>query len=89
MPNTTNKKSDYQSLFTTFRGTYTDDETFELTDEAKTSFVGIDGTQVGIYGGNMPFSTTPTNPQITRCNVAAKSTADGKLSVDITVNGAE
>ena len=89
MPNTTNKKSTYESLFTTFRGTYTDDETFELTDEAKTSFVGIDGTQVGIYGGNMPFSTTPTNPQITRCNVAAKSTADGKLSVDITVNGAE
>lgn len=68
---------------------YSDSETFELPIERQTRFLGLDGTQVGIYGGNMPFSSTPTNPQITKCNVAAKSTADGKLSVDITVNGAE
>lgn len=68
---------------------YNDSETFELPIERQTMFLGTDGTQVGIYGGNMPFSSTPSNPQITKCNVAAKSTADGKLSVDITVNGAE
>ena len=87
--NGTNKVAEMTSIFKTFTGTYADDEMFELTDEAKTTYLGLDGTQIGIHGGNMPFSSTPSNPQITKCNVAAKSTADGKLSVDITVSGAE
>lgn len=87
--NGTNKVAEMASIFKTFTGTYADDEMFELTDEAKTTYLGLDGTQIGIHGGNMPFSSTPSNPQITKCNVAAKSTADGKLSVDITVSGAE
>jgi len=90
MPNQSNQTKSYSEVFKTLTGaSYNDSENFELTDEAKTTLLGIDGTQVGIYGGNMPFDSTPTNPQITKCNVAAKSTADGKLSVDITVNGAE
>lgn len=89
IPNTTDVVKEYAEVFKTFTGTYTDNELFELTDEAKTTLLGLEGTQVGIYGGSMPFSSTPTNPQITKCNVASKSTADGKLSVDITVNGAE
>lgn len=89
-PNQTNAMKSYAEVFKTLTSTtYSDSENFELTDDAKASFLGIDGTQVGIYGGNMPYSSTPTNPQITKCNVAAKSTADGKLSVDITVGGAE
>lgn len=86
--NTTNVSKSYEEVFKTYRGTYNDNELFELVDAIQ-SFVGLDGTQVGIYGGNMPYDPTPSNPQITKCNVAAKSTADGKLSVDITVNGAE
>lgn len=86
--NTTNVSKSFEEVFKTYTGTYNDDEVFELVDAIKT-FVGLDGTQVGIYGGNMPYDPTPSNPQITKCNVAAKSTADGKLSVDITVNGAE
>ncbi|MBQ9203502.1 MAG: hypothetical protein IJ155_04585 [Prevotella sp.] len=89
IPNTSNIMKDYESVFKTYTGTYNDDVSFELTDTAKTTLLGLDGTQVGMFGGNMPFDATPTNPQITKCNVAAKSTADGKLSVDITVNGAE
>lgn len=89
IPNTTDVVKEYAEVFKTYTGTYTDNELFELTDEAKTTLLGLEGTQVGIYGGSMPFSSTPTNPQITKCNVASKSTADGKLSVDITVNGAE
>jgi hypothetical protein len=80
------------SLFKTYTGgviTSNDEETFELTDEAKTTYLGSDGTQVGIYGGSLPFDPTPSNPQITKFNVASKSTADGKLSVDIQVNTAE
>lgn len=58
---------------------------YQLTDEAK-QYVGSDGTEVGLYGGSLPFDPTPTNPQIVKFNVAPKTTADGKLSVDIEVN---
>lgn len=64
-------------------------ENLELTDAAKTKYLGADGTQVGIYGGSIPFTARPSNPQITKLNVASKSTADGKLSVDIEVKAAE
>lgn len=84
--------SDYTTLFKSYTGASLgnlDSETFELTDEAKAKYLGTDGTEVGIYGGNLPFDPTPSNPQITKCNVASKSTADGKLSVDIEVRAAE
>ena len=48
-----------------------------------------DGTEIGMHGGVLPYDTTPSYPQITRMNVANKKTADGKLSVDIEVAGAE
>lgn len=91
MSNTTNTvlTADLNTVFKTYTGSYNDNETFELTDEAKAKFLGTDGTQVGIYGGNFPYDPTTTNPHITKCNVAAKSTADGKLSVDIEVAGVE
>ena len=89
--NSTNVSKECSEVFKTYRdgASVTDDETFELTDDAKTTLLGNDGTQVGIYGGNLPYDPTPSNPQITKCVVAAKSTDDGKLSVDITVNSAE
>ncbi|MCM1520739.1 MAG: hypothetical protein NC098_08140 [Lachnoclostridium sp.] len=59
--------------------------TYELPDELATTWLGDDGTQVGMHGGFIPFDPTPTNPQITKFNVASKTTADGKLSVDIEV----
>ena len=81
------KSATFEDVFKDFSGVYADTCTFELTDSAKTIFLGLDGTEVGIYGGSFPYDPTPTNPQITRCTVASKSTADGKLSVDIEVNG--
>lgn len=68
---------------------YSDDNDYKLTDEAKAIMKGTDGTEVGIYGGSLPYDPTPTNPQITKFNVASKTTADGKLSVDIEVKSAE
>lgn len=76
--------SDIQTIFEDYTGTYTDDVTFTLTDDAKSNYKGIDGTQVGIYGGDVPFDPTPSNPQITRFDVE-KSTANGKLTVKINV----
>lgn len=92
IPNNTNKYATCDAVFKTYTGAAigtVEEETFELTETAKATYLGTDGTQVGIYGGMLPFDTTPSNPRITKCNVAAKSTADGKLSVDIEVKAAE
>lgn len=61
----------------------------DLTPEAKDTYLGTDGTPVGMYGGSLPFDWTPTYPQITKMNVASKTTADGKLSVEIEVSAAQ
>lgn len=92
IPNNTNKYTTCDVVFKTYTGAAigeVEEETFELTETAKATYLGTDGKQVGIYGGMLPFDTTPSNPRITKCNVAAKSTADGKLSVDIEVKAAE
>lgn len=96
--NSTNKfVSDITKVFKTYAitaengwGSYIkDSDSFELTATAARIYLGTDGTQVGIYGGNLPYDENPTIPLITKCNVASKSTADGKLSVDIEVKAAE
>lgn len=83
------KTTNISDVFKTWTGAYSDAEAFELTDDAKTQYPGDDGKEVGIHGGNLPFTPNPTNPKITKFNVASKSTADGKLSVDIEVKAAE
>lgn len=65
------------------------DYTKDLTDEAKATYLGNDGTPVGRYGGPFPYSMTPTYPTITKMNVANRTTADGKLSVEIEVSATE
>ena len=58
---------------------------FELSDEAKKIYLGNDGTVVGVWGGAAPFSVTPSNPRITKCEIVPKVDANGKLSVTIEV----
>lgn len=85
LPMSTNKSISLEEFNTLFKeGSF-----YELTDEAKAKYMGLDGTEIGIYGGNLPWNTRILSPQITKCNVAAKTTADGKLSVDIEVKAAE
>ncbi len=86
--NSTNKKISTNAAGNLY-GSYSDDATYVLTDAQKALIKGTDGKEVGIYGGSIPYDPTPSNPQITKFNVAAKSTADGKLSVDIEVSSAE
>lgn len=59
----------------------------ELAESFKSTYKGSDGTEVGIYGGKLPFDAVSTNPRITKCEVDGKTTADGKLSVKVEVNG--
>lgn len=62
---------------------------YQLSDEAKTKYLGTDGKVVGPEGGQYPFDLTPTYPLITKLNVAKQATADNKLSVEIEVSANE
>lgn len=62
-----------------------DNDMFILTDDAAAKYLGQDGTQVGIHGGSFPFSDVPQIPQITKRDIAVKTSNDGKLDVDIKV----
>lgn len=62
---------------------------YVLTETAQTTYLGNDGTQVGIHGGALPFDPVPDNLLVTTCNIAPKTTADGKLSIEIKVSPAK
>ena len=68
---------------------FTGEDNYVLTPNAAQTYLGTDGTQVGIWGGPMSWTTTADNPSITKCQVASRSTADGKLSVEIEVSGVQ
>ena len=59
-------------------------ETFELTETAAATYLGDDGTQVGIYGGTNPFNPTPSNPQVKKFTVNSTTEGD-QLKVKINV----
>ena len=79
----------WNSIFKTYNGNSSTNSIEEtdllmLTDEAAAQYLGDDGTQVGIYGGSMPFNATPSNPRITKF-VVTSTTSEGKLNVQINV----
>ena len=89
IPNQTNLRvPTSDERFAYLRG-YTDSKDYKLTDQNRDVLKATDGGEIGIYGGSLPYSAIPTNPQITKFNVASKTTADGKLSVDIEVKSGE
>lgn len=89
VPNQTNLRvPTSDERFAYLRG-YNDSKDYKLTDENRDVLKATDGGEIGIYGGSLPYSVIPTNPQITKFNVASKTTADGKLSVDIEVKSGE
>lgn len=58
---------------------------FELQDSIAANILGSDGTQIGVYGGLVPFDPRVNTMRYVKCNVAPHTTQDGKLSVDIEV----
>ncbi|MBQ7634357.1 MAG: hypothetical protein IJS89_02160 [Bacteroidaceae bacterium] len=61
-------------------------ETFELTEAAKETYIGTDGTQIGMQGGSYPFSTTVQYPIVTTFNVDAQTNKQGILNVEVDVD---
>lgn len=53
-----------------------------------TQFIGNDGTQIGIYGGNFPVKAghIPKTPHISHKNISTTTNNNGELGVQIRVN---
>lgn len=64
-------------------GSYAKDKTFELKYPNK--YIGTDGTQVGLHGGNYPWNKIPSIPRIVESDIDTRTSADGKLKVSIKV----
>ena len=76
-------------VFDTFDGVYYhyawETEPLILKSEIANQCLGLDGTQVGINGGNMPYCARPTYMTTYRTTVGQHSTPDGKLNIHIEV----
>lgn len=76
----------FESIFKTFRGTYTAGETFELTPQAAATYLGSDSTQVGIYGGSTPYNPKATDMRIQKYAVGFYSDQNGQLQINVTLD---
>ena len=54
---------------------------YTLTDEAAATYLDNYGTQVGLYGGTLGFTETPSNPQITEADIPRQVDDNGQLHV--------
>ena len=65
--------------------------TFDYTDDYHLqnpeTYIGTDGTQVGIYGGALGYKpgAVPSNPHFSSATIAPTTDGDGKLNVNIKV----
>ena len=82
-----NTEKNYAALFVTPAHAYTWNETYDykLTEEAAAQYLGGDGTQVGLYGGSVPFTEVLSTPQIVEKQIATQTDENGMLSVKIKV----
>lgn len=60
------------------------DGNYRLSEEAAATYLGTDGTQIGIYGGMYPYDPTPSYPLVKKLDVIG-SHKNGKLNVKINV----
>ena len=74
-------------VFKTYNGNNIWHETFELTETAKTTYLGNDGTEIGIQGGVYPYNIKVQYPIITNLSSDDQTTKDGKLNVKIEIDG--
>lgn len=74
-------------VFVTYTDTPAEGETFELTDAAKEAYVGTDGTQIGMQGGNYPYTTTVRYPVVTKLSAEPQTNKEGILNIEVEVDG--
>lgn len=62
-------------------------EGYKLTETAKETYLGTDGTQVGMYGGNYPYNTKVQYPIITSFGSDVQTSKEGILNINVEVDG--
>lgn len=86
--NTSNMEANsYSDVFETFDGTISYENIYQLKNSVATGFLGHDGTEVGIYGGIMPYKTRPSYMIMKNCNVAGQTDENKKLNVEMELIG--
>lgn len=82
--NNTNRT--FSTTFTDFNGSNWETSTFTLTPEAQ-AILGLDSTQVGIYGGAHPYNprVDAVPPIIGRVTVPATTNAEGRLELNVEI----
>ena len=77
--------NNFSDVFETFAGDFSYEEAFILKEEIATGFLGDDGTEVGIHGGNIPYDSRPSYQIVRHYSVPKKSDNEGHLNVEIEV----
>lgn len=85
IPSANTDTNPFSTVFTTFRGTYSDGMSMALNENIATTILGNDSTQVGIYGGQFPWDPSVSNPLIGHINAARRTNAAGLLEVDVEI----
>jgi len=76
----------YEAVYQTFRGgDFNFAEAYLLLDVIATGFPTTNGTEVGIHGGNVPYTSRPFYQMLRTVNVPQHSNTEGKLNVEIEV----
>lgn len=82
----TNKYSNNISeIFKTYVDGYDSEDNFALTEAAAATYLGTDGTQIGVNGGHNPFTQVVQYPVITTLK-ANQTTKEGILNVEVGVD---
>lgn len=76
------KASDVFKTYTS--GSYSSDN-YALTDEAASTYIGTDGTQIGVNGGYSPFTQTVQYPVVTTLK-ANQTTKEGVLNIEVGID---
>jgi len=77
--------SDFNQVFVGFDFDVTIFADYHLLPGVAATYPGSDGTQIGIYGGSMPFDPRILNPSIGHITVGGQTNDQGQLPVTIEV----
>lgn len=78
--------SDISQVFKSYVAGYTKGDTFELTDNAAATYLGTDGTQIGMQGGHAPYTPIVQYPIITTLKADDHTTKEGILNVEVGID---
>lgn len=63
-----------------------DGQLSQLTEDAKSKYIGTDGTEIGIYGGMYPWNNTVQYPTVTTFQPEPKTSKEGILNIQVAVD---